>query len=107
MKTIHNKLVRDLIPQIIEKDNKQATISSLNKKEKIAALKTKLKEEVIECQLANSDNELAEELADVLEIMYELAKCHNYSFEQIEEIRKVKKEQRGGFEKGIYLHDVE
>jgi predicted house-cleaning noncanonical NTP pyrophosphatase (MazG superfamily) len=43
----------------------------------------------------------------LLEVMHSLAAYHGYDFSEIEEIRKRKAEERGGFENRIYLIDVE
>jgi predicted house-cleaning noncanonical NTP pyrophosphatase (MazG superfamily) len=46
-------------------------------------------------------------LADLLDIIHALAKCHEASFEVVEEVRRKKAEKRGGFEEKIFLIEVE
>ena len=47
-----------------------------------------------------------EELADLLEVMMAVAKARGSSFEEVDNIRKQKAVQRGGFEKKILLEEV-
>jgi predicted house-cleaning noncanonical NTP pyrophosphatase (MazG superfamily) len=68
MKT-YNKLVRDNIPNIIEKNNQSCETEILNQKEFLLELKKKLIEESIELQSAKSIDEITEELADIYEVL--------------------------------------
>ena len=100
---IHNKLVRDKIPQIIEASNKKAVCHILSDSEYIIELEKKLNEEVAEYQ---QDKNL-EEMADVLEVLYAICEARGYTIEQLEEKRKAKADERGGFKDKIYLEYVE
>jgi predicted house-cleaning noncanonical NTP pyrophosphatase (MazG superfamily) len=104
---MYNKLVRDRIPEIIRQSGKTFNTRKLTSQEFIIELRNKAKEELNEYTKSTSNHEAAEELADLLEVMHALAEQHGYSFNQIEEIRKVKAEDRGGFKERIYLIDVE
>ncbi|WP_342670307.1 nucleoside triphosphate pyrophosphohydrolase [Bacillus solimangrovi] len=66
-------------------------------------LRNKLTEELEEYLSSSSDCESIEELADILEVIHSLAKVHNYSFEDIEKVRRNKLSERGGFEKRYFL----
>lgn len=99
---IHNKLVRDRIPEIIEKSGKTACCRILNNEEYIEELDRKLNEECAEYQADKS----IEELADMLEVMYAIAQARGYSIEELEQIRAEKAEKRGGFKDKIYLEKV-
>lgn len=103
---IYNKLVRDRIPEIIEKDNKECKTEILNDERYVEELKNKLVEELEEYQKATTDEESLEELADILELMHALAKTHGSTIEKVEEIRKEKAIKRGGFKDKIYLVGV-
>ena len=46
---------------------------------------------------------MAEELADLLEVMKAISKANDIDFKEIERIREAKKEKRGGFERKILL----
>ncbi|MCP8615236.1 nucleoside triphosphate pyrophosphohydrolase [Salirhabdus salicampi] len=104
---VYHKLVRDLIPQLIEKNGKKFSTRILDDNEYITALKAKLEEEIEEYLNAENNQDSLEELADVLELIYALAKTHGESFEKIEEIRRQKAEKRGGFNEKVYLIEVE
>lgn len=102
----YNKLVRDKIPEIIRNDNKECITEILDEKRYVEELKKKLLEEIDEYQTACTDNESLEELADILEIIHELAIVHGSSIEKVEDIRKKKVEKRGGFKDRIFLVGV-
>jgi predicted house-cleaning noncanonical NTP pyrophosphatase (MazG superfamily) len=104
---VYNKLVRDRIPEIIHNTGKDFTTRTLNKEEYILELKKKSFEELEEYMNAQNNEEAVEELADLLEIIYAFAEYHGQSFYSIEEIRRRKFEQRGGFREKIFLIDVE
>ena len=100
---IHNKLVRDKIPEIIEKSGKTAVCHILDETEYLAELDRKLSEECAEYQADKS----IEELADMLEVMYAITVARGYSVSELEHIRAEKAEKRGAFEKRIYLKKVD
>ena len=96
---IYNKLVRDKIPEIIEKSDNKCEIEILSDEDYIKMIDAKLDEELAEY---HKDQNL-EELADLLEVIYAAAKARGFSLDELEKIRKQKVEQRGGFEKKILL----
>jgi predicted house-cleaning noncanonical NTP pyrophosphatase (MazG superfamily) len=98
----YNKLVRDLIPQVIEKSGKKFDTHIAKTEEYKKLLEAKLQEEVNEYL---EDNNL-EELADVLEVLVGLAGFLGYTEEELFEKRKKKKEERGGFGEGVVLERV-
>lgn len=103
MKTIqYNKLVRDLIPEIITASGKTCTTSILCDAEYISMLDAKLNEELAEYQESKS----MEELADLLEVIRAVAAARGSSIEEVEEIRREKAAKRGGFEKKLLLTEV-
>ena len=99
---IYNKLVRDRIPEIIEKNSKRCICETLLQDQFIAMLDAKLDEELAEYQQSKS----LEELADLLEVMGAVVRARGYTWDQLTDIRKKKKEERGGFEKRILLKEV-
>lgn len=99
---IHNKLVRDNIPEIIEKSGKCAVIRTISRDEYLEMLDRKLTEELNEYL---SDKSM-EEIADLLEVIHAVVKARGSSMEEVEEIRLQKKEKRGGFENKIFLECV-
>ena len=103
MKTIkYQKLVRDRIPEIIEKEGKQSVCSILSDEEYLMLLDQKLSEELGEYL----EDKSMEELADLLEVMMAVAKARGSSIEEVETIRRQKAEKRGRFEKKILLEEV-
>lgn len=98
----YNKLVRDRIPEIIENSGKTCTVETLADEQYIAMLDEKLSEELSEYQESKS----LEELADLLEVMGAVVKARGYSWDELTEARKKKREARGGFEKKILLKEV-
>ena len=102
MTIIHNKLVRDKIPQIIEQSGKICVTRILSDEEYAAALNAKLQEELNEYLADDS----MEELADLLEVMMAAAKARGHDFSEVEAIRREKAEKRGRFNDRIYLESV-
>lgn len=102
-----DKLVRDKVPDRMDKKNIHISYYAMNHEEYIVELKRKLLEEAEEVVDANSKADLIEELADVLEVVYALSAACDISLAQIEDMRNVKKENRGGFDKKIYSKYIE
>ncbi len=101
-RTDYHKLVRDRIPEIIEKDGKTCLWTELRPDDYLSMLDKKLNEELAEYQESKS----MEELADLLEVMRAVALARGSSMEEVERIRVRKAEKRGGFEKRILLETV-
>lgn len=95
----HNKLVRDLIKKKIEDNGETAITRILKDDEFLKELHTKLQEEVDEYQ----DKGEVEELADILEVIYAIAKAKGVSEQELDKIRQDKRQRRGGFDDQIYL----
>lgn len=100
---IHNKLVRDKIPEIIESTGKKAYCRILTEEEYLSELDKKLNEECAEYQADKS----LEELADMLEVMYAIAEARGYSIGELERVRVEKAYKRGGFKDRIFLEKVD
>ena len=100
---IHNKLVRDKIPEISEKSGKTCVAHVLSNEGYITELDKKLQEEVAEYL---QDKNL-EELADAVEVLRAICIARGYTLEELEKMRAKKVDERGGFEKRIYLEYVE
>ena len=100
---IYNKLVRDKIPEIIENKGGKATFRQLSQEEYIRFLEKKLDEEVGEYHR----DKTVEELADILEVVYALAREHGCSREELLAVYESKHAERGGFEKRLLLIESE
>lgn len=99
---IHNKLVRDRIPEIIEASGRRCEWEVLSEEEYLTRLDEKLQEELAE-YLADKS---LEELADLLEVLMAVAEARG-SMAEVEAIRVAKKAERGGFEKCILLKSTD
>lgn len=66
-------------------------------------LNKKLQEEVKEYL----DNNNVEELADIVEVIYGILGTMNISVQEFEKLRLNKKEEKGAFEKKIYLEEAD
>lgn len=106
MKHIHNKLVRDRIPEIIENDHKTCATRILNDDEYLACLKSKLLEECYEVMNAEGED-IKKEIADVLEVLEALENTLHIDQQEIISIKGKKAHNNGAFNKKIYLEYVE
>jgi predicted house-cleaning noncanonical NTP pyrophosphatase (MazG superfamily) len=115
MKKVYNKLVRDKMIDIWEKDVKEKISASgytakyLTKEETLLCLKDKLLEEAHEVFEAydKGGEHLKEEIADVIEVIDAILYHNNLSLDEVLKIRDAKKERKGGFEKGLYLESID
>ena len=98
----YNKLVRDLIPDIIEQSGKECRTRILSDDEYLEMIDKKLDEELAEYH----QDQNIEELADLLELIHAAAMARGYTIADLEAVRAEKSKSRGGFEKKIYLIDV-
>ena len=106
MKRIYNKLVRDKIPEIIEKSGEKAIIKILDDNEYRSSLFEKAKEELWEVETAESIDETKAELADLLEVVRALSGYNGFSLSEIIEEADKKASERGGFSERIFLIGV-
>ena len=106
----YNKLIRDNIPEMINKnhpgkdvvffqhpDNRDYGIELINK----------MNEELSEYLESTEEQEKMEELSDVLEVFMTILDFNGFTFQDIETLRINKKENRGGFDKRLFLIKVE
>lgn len=93
----YNKLVRDKIPEILDKKGISYEKRVASSEEYKVELIKKLGEEVKEFSEAGD----VQELADVVEVIEALKQLSEYS--DVEEIRQKKRKERGGFDKRIIL----
>lgn len=108
MEKLYNKLVRDDIPNIILNNGKNEApiVRVLSVDDYKKELMKKLTEEYQEVMNSKTKEELIEECADMLEVLFAIANLEGYTIEQLMRIREEKKEQRGGFEKRLFLEKV-
>ena len=95
----YNKLVRDRIPEIIQKEGKKVNTEILDDDRYIEELNKKLQEEVNEYLKDGT----MEELGDIVEVVLAILKYNDSNLGELVEIMDEKKEKRGGFDKRIFL----
>lgn len=93
----YNKLVRDKIPEILDEKGVSYEKKIASPEEYKAELIKKLIEEIGEF----SEDGNPEELADIIEVVEALKQLPEYK--NVENLRRKKCEERGGFEKRIIL----
>jgi len=104
---VHNKLIRDKIPEIMTAHKVKFKVSKLNGKQFSKALKNKLLEETIELKDAKTKDELLNELADVLEVFEAILKDDKISIKDVVKKQKKKRVERGGFDKKLFLKYID
>ena len=100
---IYNKLVRDKIPEILEATGARCETRILTDDEYLEALDAKLDEELAEYRESGD----VEEIVDLLEVLYAIAKAKGYPIERICGKKARKAVDRGSFDKKIMLLSVE
>jgi predicted house-cleaning noncanonical NTP pyrophosphatase (MazG superfamily) len=104
----YNKLVRDNIPEIIATDNGKPRTRILNEAEYREELVKKLLEETQELiQAKNNTDHLTLEIGDIYEVLSAIIDSYHLDRLTIMKIKEQRKEERGGFEKRIFLESVE
>lgn len=82
----------------------------INKEEVLEKLKDKIHEETKEVMEAYDEEDkthLKEELGDLIEVIDAILYHNDIDLEEVLKMREIKKEKRGGFEKGLYLEWVD
>ena len=100
--TRHDKLVRDLIPDIIRASGRHASTHTADDVEYGTRLREKLAEEVEE-YLAD---ESIEEMADLFEVIDAILERQGWSRETVAAEQRRKREARGGFSQRIVLEET-
>ena len=104
MRYTYNKLVRDKIPDEINKmEGRKANYRILDDDEYLQELDRKLFEEAHEFVEEHS----VEELADLMEVIFAIMKTKNISIDDVKDARKIKNNKKGKFKDKVYLIDVE
>ncbi|MGW0591244.1 nucleoside triphosphate pyrophosphohydrolase [Streptosporangium sp. NPDC002607] len=94
--------MRDRIPEIIREHGGEPVVTVLGEVDYREALLEKLFEEAAELREAGV-TEVAEEIADVLEVLRAIAKVHGHEWADIEKVAEVKRVERGAFLERVYL----
>lgn len=98
------KLVRDKIPEIIESETGQKAKTRIMEDEEYKKfLLKKIEEETQELANAKDREHIAEELADIMELIDTILKVNKLDLQEVRNIQKSKSEIRGGFKRKILL----
>ena len=100
-------LVRDKMPKRMNKMGVSVAAYSLHSKDLLDHLKLKLEEEVEEVLNATTAKDMKEEISDVMEVLYSIAKYYGLQIEHLEKKRLQKQAERGGFSKGLFVDYIE
>mgnify|MGYP001569797746 CR=1 FL=1 len=104
MKTfLFQKLVRDKIPQAIKSRGGIVTPRRLSQKKYVKELIKKLNEETSELGRNLTSTEVAEELADIIEVVTVLQKVFKISDSELQSIRQKKNLKNGAFNKRLFI----
>ena len=98
----YHKLIRDKIPEIIERSGKTCRYEIMSDEEYQKALDEKLGEELSEYR----ERGAIEELADLLEVIYAVVRARGYTVDELIKAREKKEAERGGFLKKLRLLEV-
>ena len=98
----YDKLVRDKIPAIIKENGKKCKTKSLKPEDIEKYYRAKVLEEMDEL----FEDPCPEEMADLMEVVDCLRRALKLSIEDVIEVKHTKRQERGGFEKGIILREV-
>ena len=101
-----NKLVRDKIPTAIKNRGGVVAARKLNRREYIKELIKKINEEAAELGRNLSPVEVAEELADIAEVVAALQKVFKVFDSKLRSIRQKKKLKNGVFDKRLFIDSI-
>lgn len=101
----YEKIVRDLIPTIIRRAGGVARVRALPADEAITLLTQKLVEESYEAWHSDPE-QLAGELADILEVVDALRERMGLTSEELERMQDNKRAKRGGFRDLVFLEET-
>lgn len=100
--TSYKKLVRDKIPEKIQKSGGSPITRILDDKEYLKELVRKLKEETSEFE----EDYSVEELADIQEVLFAIREALGIRAVELEDIRRMKAQTNGRFKQRIFLENV-
>ena len=100
----YNKLVRDRIPEEINKEpGRKCKYRILNDEEYLKELNKKIVEEANEFAEENS----IEELGDLMEVINAIMNIKGYNIEEVNQVMRDKENRKGAFNNKIYLEYVD
>ena len=103
MRTRHDKLIRDRIPEIMDAAGIHYEVAELSEEAYQRALLAKVREEAREVADSENAEELTREIADLYEVLNALIEQAGITLEQVQEVKGRRREERGGFERRLEL----
>lgn len=104
---ITNQLVRDKRVDMLQSDGStKVAYRTLDAAELLHHLRGKLMEEATEAALADDTEEMAKELADVLEVVEAFAAASGVSMAKVAEVKAERFAKLGGFGQGVFSETV-
>lgn len=100
--TRYSKLVRDRIPEIIEREGRACVVEKVSNDEFLRLLDDKLLEEAKEVVEAASDDKIGE-LADLFEVLDAILEARAIDREAVLAAQRERRERRGGFRDRLKL----
>lgn len=102
-KFLQNKLWRDKAPDLMRAIGSIVHVKKLDDSEYEQQLKIKLVEEVEEVCVTQTQEQLVEELADVLEVIDAICVLRKISLEEVRKCQAEKRDHKGGFYQRAYV----
>ena len=99
----YNKLVRDSIPNLIEREGRTVEFEILSPERFHEYLDDKLQEEFEEFLVTRDHLELM----DIVEVVQAIVECEGGDWEAFEGRRAERREERGGFRKRVWRRQAE
>ena len=106
MYLLFDKLVRNGVPKLVYEENGDLNYFHLKGEKCINVLKDKLLEEAQEVVDAESIDDVADEIGDVLDVLNALVKALKINKRQLKKIHRKKYRTKGGFKKGVFAYFV-
>lgn len=110
MKRVKSKLVRNKIPALARASDSTVQTYLASGANRLALLREKLLEEASEASEAmrtEGRSRVIEELADVLEVLYQISEDLDIKFQDIQFARNEKSKAKGSFSDGAILEWIE
>lgn len=105
---VYNKLVRDRIPEIIEKAGEKPSVRTLaGNYEYLREIRKKISEEAAELIQAKNKKEAINEIIDIQELIDTLIAEMGITKFELWEFQRRKNKKRGGFKKRLFLIGTE
>ena len=103
---IFNKLIRDKLKEEYVRLDHRAKYIKLTDAELNEALKQKIIEEVNEIPIDGSKENIASELADIMQVIDDIAVKNGITQQEIIDAKIKKFAKKGGFSKGLFVEKV-